>query len=415
MRKEMMKFRKGAGVIFLTVIISSMMILIISFIKLSINIGGVGYSDSVLTLAGRSVMSEFNTHLKDEYGIFAFAGFSPYINEKISRYAGRSIDENKYLDLQKVSSTTAGYGVGDVDVFEDELCDYTKYALVRKLLKESSNGEGKKVALGKVNEGRVLRNSIIKNSLPSEGRRNNISFIASMKKNLNDSKNILTKGSKKYLVTNYIMSQFKNRQNQNIGKDTFFRYEAEYILYGKNSDKENAVAVRRALTGFRNAVNITYILTNEEMRKKVIAAGQIISPGDASMAVTMTLAEAWALAEAKNDVKILESGGRVALSKSKETWAISLKNILNKKKEIIKDKKIRFVNIDNEDGWIYQDYLKGMLMLHERTIKYQRMMDLIQINIQGKYNKDFLIKEHNMGFMFDAKVNDKTYRYEERY
>ena len=43
------------------------------------------------------------------------------------------------------------------------------------------------------------------------------------------------------------------------------------------------------------------------------------------------------------------------------------------------------------------------------------MMDLIQINIQGKYDRDFLIMEHNTGFCFRASAGGSEFAYIQRY
>ena len=39
----------------------------------------------------------------------------------------------------------------------------------------------------------------------------------------------------------------------------------------------------------------------------------------------------------------------------------------------------------------------------------------IQINIQGKYDRSFLIKEHNMGFWVKAEADGREYVYDQKY
>lgn len=410
MKGKFFKRRSGISSVFLTIILFSLVMLVFSFIKLAISTGGIGYSNSVLNLAGRSVLSEFNVHLKEEYGIFAFAGFEPDIDQKLGRYAGYTFDNNKNLKLGIISSTTAGYRLGDTQIFEKEILEYAKYALARGLFKKIVSPKDEEVGTVLMGEniGRTLRNSIIINSLPSGGRKNNVSLLARMKNAKNNISEILSSGTKKYLIDRYIINKFKSRQNQDIGKETFFKFEVEYILYGKRGDKENTVAVKRTLTFFRNFMNFTSIWLDGSLRQKVITAGQILGTDPASELASLTIAEAWALAEAKNDMKILEKGERVPLVKNKDTWAVSIKNI-------IKNKKVKFINMKHAGGLTYQGYLRAMLYLQENSIKYHRMMDLMQINIQGKYDKDFLVKEHNLGFEFGAEVSGKKYRYEEKY
>ena len=60
MKGKFFKRRSGISSVFLTIILFSLVMLVFSFIKLAISTGGIGYSNSVLNLAGRSVLSEFN-------------------------------------------------------------------------------------------------------------------------------------------------------------------------------------------------------------------------------------------------------------------------------------------------------------------------------------------------------------------
>ena len=84
--------------------------------------------------------------------------------------------------------------------------------------------------------------------------------------------------------------------------------------------------MKRKIRLLRNAVNLGVIFTNPEMLEKVTAAASATGP--ASGLTTALLAEAWAYAEAYNDVKILENGGKIPVIKTKETWAVDLESVL---------------------------------------------------------------------------------------
>ncbi len=47
--------------------------------------------------------------------------------------------------------------------------------------------------------------------------------------------------------------------------------------------------------------------------------------------------------------------------------------------------------------------------------KFLRMMDLMQINIQGKYDSSFLISTTTLGFNYSIKINGRRYAYDEKY
>jgi hypothetical protein len=55
------------------------------------------------------------------------------------------------------------------------------------------------------------------------------------------------------------------------------------------------------------------------------------------------------------------------------------------------------------------------LFVEKRALKLGRMMDLMQINIQGRYDRTFLIREHNMGFWVKAEADGREYVYDQKY
>ncbi|MGL4483955.1 MAG: DUF5702 domain-containing protein, partial [Anaerovoracaceae bacterium] len=190
----------------------------------------------------------------------------------------------------------------------------------------------------------------------------------------------------------------------------FFDYEVEYIIKGKYSDELNRSLVRTDLILFRNAANLLFIYTNPQMLEIVTAAAAATGP--AAPAIQILLSESWALAEAINDVKLLENNKKVPIYKTNETWALDLETVA---KNLEKNKENPYVDNNADIGFTYQDYLQFFLFFEDREVKLHRIMDLIQINFQGKHDREFLIKEHNFGFDFKALVNKREYIYEEKY
>ena len=59
--------------------------------------------------------------------------------------------------------------------------------------------------------------------------------------------------------------------------------------------------------------------------------------------------------------------------------------------------------------------LNLLLYFEDEDTKLIRVLDVIQMNLRGSYNGNFLIKEFFTGFSFDAKVDGKEFSYEESY
>ena len=402
--------KKGSSSVFLVMILASVITLVMTFVSAAMRTAAIGYMDGLVNLSGRSVLSEFDLHLKDDYGLFAFRGHKQEIISKVTDYLSYTLDHNDYIGLSKVDANTAGYCLADVDIFEKEVCEYTKYAIARGfiegLINDDDSGERKPVDMK--SDGRTLRNHKIIDQLPSGAHPGNGSIVESVKEMLSSGGGIQERGTSNYMIVQYIMQTFKNAQKNEVkrglsadvsgggqSKDTFFDSEAEYIIEGEMSDLKNRRELRADIVKIRNAVNLLFIWADPEMREKVLAAAELLGTEVAAPVAALGLSEAWALAEAENDMRILEHGKKVPLHKTKDTWATDVESV-------VKNKESGYIDTDSDKGLTYQGYLMMFLFVEKRALKLGRMMDLMQINIQGRYDRTFLIREHNMGFWVKA-------------
>ncbi|MCI2061382.1 MAG: DUF5702 domain-containing protein [Eubacteriaceae bacterium] len=409
--------RKGSSSVFLMMIMASMAGLVISLIAVTNIVASAGAADSVFTLAGRSVLAEYDRDLKDDFGIFAFRGSSPEIEEKVSFYAGYTLAQNPSFRMKDVRADTCEYTLMNTEAFRHEIIGCAKYAAARGLADGTSGeekGAGKEVSSGTGHHGRdgaprdyVLRNSMIINGLPSKELGKGGSLWKKIKRMMPEAGKVFRKGTDKYWMNKYIMSTFKNAQDNSGGRDTFFNYEAEYILEGHYSDEKNRKAFKRELMLLRNAVDLPYILTDTKMMAEVTSLAAKLTPGPEAAATEAVLIEAWALAEAENDIEILVHGGKVPLWKTDETWAVSLKNAVKGTSG--------YIDTGSKHGLTYQGYLQTFLFFQDDETKIARIMDLIQINMKGTSDRDFLIRECNLGFAFGAKVNGRSFSYAHKY
>ena len=67
------------------------------------------------------------------------------------------------------------------------------------------------------------------------------------------------------------------------------------------------------------------------------------------------------------------------------------------------------------DARAYRDYLQIFLFCMDGTVKSLRVMDLIQINMQGLHDASFLIRDHYLGFDMDVTVRGREYHYAHTY
>jgi hypothetical protein len=258
--------KRGGITVFLTSILITMIMASMVFVHAARSICGASYSDAVLELAGRSVLSEFDRRLKDEYGIFAFYGYEDMVAYGINLYASASFNkafpgETKgaygmindllmgnsgvitdlfRLKLQKVNVDLADYSLLDADVFEKQIESHMNYMIAQKGIEfiramwkkdtaEGAGGSGEKQSAG----GELKNNAEIQ-SLPSKGKApNGVNIASVIAGGIPSIDKVLDQGTLHFKVNEYILSHFKYAVGGGKDKDTFFQNEVEYILYGK--------------------------------------------------------------------------------------------------------------------------------------------------------------------------------------
>ena len=232
----------------------------------------------------------------------------------------------------------------------------------------------------------VLENpeNVSKNTLSGS----NLTSTLKGKKNNSLSKEIKNK------CVNALYAGLKFGNYNNPEKNTVLKYELEYIISGKDSDKENLASVVEKIVLAKTGINMAYLITDKEKMEQVsaIAASVAIVTGLPFLESVAkgVLISAWSMAEAVNDMKILLSGGKVALTKSKGGWRTSIGNVTNGSKK------------EDSKGLSYKEYCQILIAVQNTGDSLYRIMDLIQINIQKRYNSEFLMSKSLTGFKLKA-------------
>ena len=197
-------------------------------------------------------------------------------------------------------------------------------------------------------------------------------------------KDITNKG----IFVKYIELYFNNyaKISEYGNDDTALKYEMEYILNGNLNDKDNLTETIKKLVEVRNLSNGAYLITDGEKMKEITTLAETVATAIGmpflTPVVSAVIIEAWALTEAVIDVRQLLNGEKVPIVKNSENWNSSIKNI-----GTFEDGR------KNNTGLTYTQYLQTMIMTQKTKNTVFRTMDLVQVNMQKRYNKDFLISE----------------------
>ena len=420
--------KRGTASVFLMMILASMILVTGLFVHAASRTAGRSYTDAVLELAGRSILSEYDIPLQERYGIFAVQAEQSQMEAKLKYYADYSFHNNylkeltrgrKYLDplkldMESVYVDLKGYSITNTELFEKQILEHMKKGIVKNLLDADEGAALKRLDI-------ELKNQQVINSLPSHGYSVNAPDIGQLvREGIPSIESIRDSGSNNFLVNEYIMGCFRNHNGGKETRDTFFLNEVEYILSGKFSDQKNYKDVRGELLLMRVGLNSLHIFSDPVKRNEVTSLASLLTPGPGALVTEALIVAAWAAAEAENDIRRLEDGKEAALLKTRDQWALDLERAVKyneKNPDEIEPKKESggYAEPRLKNGNDYEEYLRILLFLENREIKLLRCMDLIQLNMKGSYRKDFDLKGYYGGFQFEAVVQGKTHSYIQKY
>lgn len=205
------------------------------------------------------------------------------------------------------------------------------------------------------------------------------------KKSEADSKCPLNDLLNKGLFVYYINDNFGNALQ--CDSDNALQYGMEYVIAGKNSDKNNLETTVKEILGVRIVFNNLYIVQDAQKIAECssIAASVSVAIGMPFLEplIKLILMEAWVMMESISDVHALLDGGGVRFVKTAADWRTSLSGVgstsdVNNKKK-------------TEPG--YEMYLMLLMMTKKNEVLIYRTLDLVQVNVQKKYNSKFKVNK----------------------
>lgn len=204
--------------------------------------------------------------------------------------------------------------------------------------------------------------------------------------------------SDRIFITEYIL-QLLNSYSEEGSTDRHL--EAEYIIYGKETDSENLTGIIGETVAIRTGLNLIFLLKDAEKREMAtqlsLAITGLASATPLSTVVFIMILTTWALAQAVLDVKDMLHGSRVPVMHTKESFYLSLEGLLSNFAEICSE------SHDSSGGLKYEDYLRLLLFVHMDSEREYRILDVIQMNLR-KTQPDFLIERIYTGIQLETEA-----------
>lgn len=169
-------------------------------------------------------------------------------------------------------------------------------------------------------------------------------------------------------------------------------YMLEYILYGKESDKENLQQSIVELSLFREGVNMAYLLTDSSKKAEAYSLAAALTGVSQNMAVIKAaqyvILGVWAYAESILELKQMYRGNKTEIIKNGENWQLSLKQLLS----------LDLTGGEaSEKGVTYEDYLRTFFLLQNTQQKYYRTMAAIEVRMTELGDTGFRMQNYIYG------------------
>ena len=161
-------------------------------------------------------------------------------------------------------------------------------------------------------------------------------------------------------------------------------YELEYVLCGKNSDKENLTKTVERILAIREVENMISLSSDQkkmtEVKSMAATAAAVVLHPELEEVVSYGIMAAWAYLESVLDVRLLLSGGKVSLVKSTEEWTSELSQIATCLDTNVKAKEC-------DTGITYKGYLFALFSIESQKKMAYRGLDLIEESL--RQNEDY--------------------------
>lgn len=404
--------RRGSSSVFICVIMSALVSVCFALIYSTIEFTADSRADALMNLSGDSLMSEYDTDILRDYGLFLLRTQDGDLSAHLRGYLTYTFGREAHVALSDIHVSGAGFSAADTEAMRDQILSYMKAGGALKLV-GTGNGpdtSGSEAVIPGPEAGHRLRHGPTIASLPSRQlpEQDLLSRAMTFGSRLSDLGGIFADGTDQFLLGSYALGTFNNNTNS-IDPDHFFYREVEYILNGGLTDQENRRKTANALKMLRFTSNFAHIYADAKKRDALAAAAELIAPGPGAPAVQAAMATAWAYAESANDAELLLQGNRVPLIKDADSWAIDLENVIE---DTAGDK---VIHPRRETGLSYDQYLRILLFLEDEDLVTARIMDLIQINMRKNIDGEFLISECCWGITLQAGINGRKRSYEKLY
>ena len=398
-----LKEKRGSSAVMLAMMFVGFSICIAGAIGVCRRIVVSSECDTFGKLWTKAILSEYDVHLFEDYSLMAYFGNDDEVTDKLNAYLKYTAQNKLDASIKGANADLTGYELGDPANFRKAMDLGFAGSAVHELI----SGRGREFrdlddGTGFDEEGRVINNRVVLDTLPSHGVGGTVSgdTLTEKARSYGDEEGVLSvlRGAGADVLM--IERRFNNHVTKADDKDHLLVNEWEYIIKGSNDDEENYRACRNRLFIARNALNLVSIYSDPEKMELIISVAESITPGPLGLVTQAIIAEAWAALETEEDLEDLYRDKRVPILKSADQWKTGLGAVLDssevrkklddESKELLEEKREELSDLTNKTdtvaqfkyGLNYDEYLMIMIISLNENVRLLRIMDLVQINMK---------------------------------
>lgn len=177
-------------------------------------------------------------------------------------------------------------------------------------------------------------------------------------------------------------------------------YGLEYLIAGKETEKQNLAYIVRRLLVIRTLINMTYVSTNASFQSKSLATATTIA-GFTGIAPVITgiqwlILTILAFEEACIDVTALLDGRKVPLIKSPANFKMKYEEICSVSHSFFKTKGETYQKADKNKisaDISYKQYLLLLELCISKEKLKNRIIDIIQFDLRTRFNQTFEFRD----------------------
>ena len=423
--------RRGSSTVFLAIAFLAFAFCIAGAIGISRKLTVMSTCESYGRVWTKAILSEYDLHLLEDYGLMAYWGNEYEVNRKIDDYLDYSMADRLNVKLGLTSSDLAGYELGDPDNFTDALeKGFASYAA-----DAIAHSTGRKARYEETGPDKSIGNTVVLDTLPSGGAGSSFSTDSFVEKakSAGDGKGVRSAAASAGIEIAFMWQYFNSSVTLADDKPHYLNNELEYVVKGSPDDETNYSSCRKRLFLARNALNLASLYKDPAKVELITTVSQTITPGPLGAATQVILSEAWAAAETEKDLEVLYDNGRVPVLKTGDQWMTDLESILQSSEVRKKlDDESRQLLDENSDelhgiagihsaveafteGLTYDEYLILMILCMNRSTRILRIMDIVQIDMKYRYYRDFNFMEYYTGVRYAFTADGRNYVFEDSY